>query len=93
MNAGVVAQLAGQLVSRAAWPPRMGCEDGTACPLAVGWCSASPNISPEEATNTRVARRDAITASSTVAVAPAIAAIVRRGARHESGTNVGAARW
>ncbi len=43
--------------------------------------------------NTRVPGLCSRTASSTVAVEPAIAVSVRAGRRQDSGTNDGAARW
>jgi len=63
-------------------------------PSSCGLDGASPNTSLDVDTHTRGRGSAASAASaSTVAVAPAIAASVCVGSSHESGTNVGAARW
>ncbi len=60
---------------------------------SCGLFGASPKTSLDVETQTRGRSAAASAAASTVAVAPAIAAIVCVGSSHESGTNVGAARW
>ena len=57
-----------------------------------GLSGAAPKIAPDPATNTRVSGLSSRTASSSVAVDPAIAASVRAGRSQDSGTNEGAAR-
>ena len=61
--------------------------------LALWLSPPAPNIAPEAAVNTRAVGSASRTASSSAAVAPAIAASVCAGFSHEAGTYDGAARW
>ena len=67
--------------------------DEFAQPVVARVIGSFMGIAPEEAVNTRVCGQCSRTASSSVAVEPAIAASVWAGRSQESGTNEGAARW